>query len=108
MVHTGYAKTRDQNEPEVINALRHAGATVITLHTPLDLLVGYRGVNYLLEVKLPLGPMGGENGSTLTPAQMTFFERWHGQACVVRSGLQALAAIGAIASDLNDEPGAVQ
>lgn len=98
-----HAKARDANEPEIVRALRRVGASVITLHTPLDLIVGYRGENYLLEIKMPLGPKGGENGATLTPAQITFFERWQGQACVVRSGLEALAAIGAIASDFQDD-----
>jgi hypothetical protein len=45
----------DANQREVVAALRGAGATVQLLHAVgegcPDLLVGYRGGNYLLEVK---------------------------------------------------------
>ncbi len=45
----------DRNQPEIVAALRAAGATVEYLHAVgggcPDLLVGYRGANYVLEVK---------------------------------------------------------
>ena len=45
----------DRNQPDIIKALRYAGATVQPTHTlgkgcP-DLLVGFRGENFLLEIK---------------------------------------------------------
>lgn len=99
------AKRRDTNEPEIVNALVAAGAVVTRLDgdgVP-DLLVGFRGRSFLLEVKLPLGPRGGVHhhgteGSRgdLTPAQVKWWDAWSGEpAIVVRSPAEALAAIGA-------------
>jgi|GEM_PF-5567154 len=45
----------DRNQPEIVEALRKLGASVQPLHTAHDgipdLLVGYQGRNFLLEVK---------------------------------------------------------
>ena len=81
---------RDKNEPEIINTLIHAGASVERLSLPNvpDLLVGFRGNNYLMEVK-------SLNGSLKTD-QATWHQAWHGQVIVVRSPYQALQVIGAI------------
>jgi hypothetical protein len=57
--------------------------------------VGYRGANFLIEVKRELGPKGGKRGSVLTPAQREFFLSWHGSYSVVRNPAEALEAIGA-------------
>lgn len=86
------AKKVDLNQSEIVLALRAAGATVQDLHelgrgVP-DLLVGHRGVTYLLEVKGP--------GGKLTPAESAWFETWRGQAAIVDSAESALAAIGAL------------
>lgn len=91
------AKRRDPNEAAIVAALRKAGATVTPLHVPVDLLVGYRGKNYLLEVKRPPGKSGGtsESGQRLNPNQRKFFDEWAGQVRVVTSASEALLAIGA-------------
>ena len=86
-----YAKKRDDCERGIIKALEEAGALVIQLDQPLDLLVGYGRAWWLLECKMP--------GAKLTPAQDTFFSAWskHGEcgiASVVRSASEALAVIG--------------
>lgn len=53
-----------------------------------DLVVGYRGVTYLLEVKGP--------GGKLRPSQVSFFARWRGGPVrEVKTRDAALAAIGA-------------
>lgn len=99
------AKRRDENEPGIVQALEGAGAYVTRLDgdgVP-DLLVGYKGRSFLLEVKLPLGPRGGvhhhgREGSRgdLTAAQVKWWDAWPGEpAIVVRSAAEALAAIGA-------------
>ena len=85
---------RDANEPQIVAALEGVGASVIRLDKPVDLLVGYRGRNLLLEVKTPLGPKGGRSHSKATPEQRDFFARWRGQFSVVRTVEEALAAIG--------------
>ncbi len=76
----------DENQAEIVEALRRAGASVQTLHrlgqgVP-DLLVGYQGRNLLMEIK-------GEKGK-LTTEEERFFEDWSGQVAVVRSAEDAL------------------
>ena len=48
-----HAKRRDLNEPEIVSALRAAGAHVWLLDRPVDLLVGFRGAWHVIEVKRP-------------------------------------------------------
>lgn len=47
----------DANEPSIVAALRKAGATVIRIESPIagvpDLVVGFRGHWYAIEVKMP-------------------------------------------------------
>jgi hypothetical protein len=92
------AAKRDENEAHIVNLLRRCGATVVRLSEKgiPDLLVGFAGRNYLLEVKLPLGKKGGKNGSDLTDDQKEFFATWRGATpFVVRDIDEALEAIGA-------------
>lgn len=81
----------DKNQTAIVSALRAVGATVATTHAVgagfPDLVVGYRGVTYLLEVKSPRG--------RLTRDQVTWHGEWRGHVAVVRGEAQALAAIGA-------------
>lgn len=86
----------DDNQRAVVAALRGVGATVMHLHRVgmgcPDLCVGWRGVNYLIEVK-----DGGKAPSAqkLTPMQEDWHGAWKGQAIVVNSPEAALKAIGA-------------
>ena len=82
---------RDQNEPAVIEALTLVGARVWRLSLPLDLLVGFQGRFYLLEVK-------GEKGKLKPGQEETLGEcRYRNlPAYVVRTPEDALAAIGAV------------
>lgn len=85
---------RDGNEPEIIEALRAVGCSVVQLsmRDVPDLLVGFvhpeggRMVNLLMEVK------AGRN--VLSAGQETFFETWPGPAVVVYSVEEALKAVG--------------
>jgi hypothetical protein len=82
---------RDGNERPIIDALEKVGATVTPLSQEgvLDLLVGFRGVVRLLEVK--------DKGGSLTDAQIKFIEKWDGYPLhVVWNVDEALRAIGAI------------
>lgn len=87
-----YAARADANQREIVEALRGVGATVQHLHTVgrgcPDLVVGFRGRNYLLELKSKRG--------RLTDAGRAWHERWRGQVVVVRGVDEALRAIGAI------------
>lgn len=83
---------RDANEPEIVEALRTAGAGVtrISAKDVCDLLVIFRGVTYLIEVKVPKG--------VVSEGQSDFIAAWNdngGKAAIVRSVDEALAVIGA-------------
>jgi hypothetical protein len=104
------AARRDANEPEIVAALKAVGATVQQLsgEDVPDLLVGFRGGDYLLEVKRPLGPRGGHAEGikhvSLTPEQATWHAAWRGRPpVVVRSVDEALRAIGAVVSQSEKE-----
>lgn len=89
------AKRRDANEGDICDALEAVGAYVYRLDVPLDLLVGFRGETYLIEVKLPLGPKGGSTDRRLTDDQAEFFRDWRGRPpVIVRTVDEGLAAIG--------------
>ncbi len=86
----------DANQAAVVAALRAAGCSVQSLATVgagcPDLLVGWRGVNHLLEVK-----DGGKVPSArkLTADQVAWHARWGGRVHVVESGAAALALLSA-------------
>lgn len=103
------ATHRDINERPIIEALLKVGATVEQLHARNvpDLIVGYRGVTYLLEVKNP-----ADKGE-LTKAQADWHATWRGRPpVVVFTAVEALRAIGALREpepkpfDSADYPGA--
>ena len=86
-----YADKPDTNQPEIVEALRACGAKVWLIGDPLDLLVAFRGVFYIIEVK-----MQGEKLST--SQQKTVLEMWDAgcMVSVVYDVDEALQAIGAI------------
>lgn len=90
------AAHRDKAEPGIVEALEAAGASVTKLSgkgVP-DLLVGYGGLTYLLEVKTPGASKGGNNGRT-NSGQAAWRDAWRGgPACVVETPEGALSAIG--------------
>lgn len=85
----------DCNQPEIVAALRGAGASVQLLHAVgcgcPDLLVGFRGENYLLEVKDGEKP---PSERLLTAAQEKWHATWRGRKTIVRSVAEAFDAIG--------------
>ena len=66
-----YAARVDQNQTQIISALRAAGAYVWIIGLPVDLLVGYKGHTFLVEVKTT-------SKKRLTALQADFFENWSG------------------------------
>jgi hypothetical protein len=85
-----YAARIDANQDQVVSALRAAGATVWIIGLPVDLLVGYKGHTFLMEVKD--GPK-----KRLTGLQADFFESWMGGTlCRVDGAEAALRAIGVL------------
>lgn len=88
-----YAAKVDANQQAIIETLRQIGASVQPLHNVgqgcPDLMVGYRGINYLMEIK-------ANDGKTLTPDQLVWHGDWRGTVFVVHSVDEALQTIGAI------------
>lgn len=83
------AAKRDANESGIIRALRAVGATVAQVSEKgrPDLVVGYRGVTHLMEVKMP--------GKPLTPDQEAFVSGWRGSRVhVVETTGAVLAVLG--------------
>ena len=84
----------DENQPEIVKALRDIYCKVEILSTVgqgvPDLLVGDRGVNYLLEVK-----DGNKSPSRrkLTDDEQTWHDEWRGQVTVVNSAEEAVSFI---------------
>ena len=80
----------DANQPLIVQALRAVGATVQHLHTVgdgcPDLLVGYQGVNYLMEIKRT-------PRSRMTDDERTWHEAWRGTVFVVTSPEQAIEIV---------------
>lgn len=90
------AAHRDKAEPAIIEALEAVGATVeqISKKGVPDLLVGFRGVTYLLEVKTP-GACKTGNNARANKGQADWIGAWRGgPAAVVETPEQALRAIG--------------
>jgi hypothetical protein len=83
-------KKVDQNQPEIVAALRQVGAAVLDIHEvghgAPDLVVWYRGL-HLLELKTKTGK--------LTPDEREWHTRWPGPIHIVRDYREALRAVGA-------------
>jgi hypothetical protein len=73
-----HAARIDANQDQIVTALRAMGATVriVTQGNGLpDLLVGFRGVTILMEVK---DGQKVPSARRLTPAEQKFFDEWRG------------------------------
>jgi len=89
------AKKVDLNQMEIVATLRKIGATVQSLATVgngcPDLLVGFQGINYLMEIK------NGDkvpSAQELTPDQIKWHIEWRGEVHIVRSIDDAFAVLG--------------
>lgn len=87
-----WAPKVDANQRAIIDALEAHGASVEFIGRPVDLLVGYRGQTWVVEVK---DGKKAASRKTLTPIQEKFFARWRGgPAAKVESVEEALELIG--------------
>lgn len=82
----------DGNQKEIVRDLRAIGASAQSLADigkgcP-DIVVGYRGSNFLFELKI--------KGEKLTEAEAEFHQKWNGQLSVAYSLEDVLKIIGAI------------
>lgn len=86
----------DSNQSRIVKELRQAGCSVAITSSlgsgfP-DLVVGWRGANYLFEIKDGTLPLSGRR---LTDEEKTFRDSWTGQYYVIESSGNALEAMGA-------------
>jgi hypothetical protein len=80
----------DANQTAVVSALRAAGAYIWIIGLPVDLLVGYKGHTFLVEIKN--GPK-----KRLTALQEDFFKNWSGSTLARIDGPEAaLRMIGVV------------
>ena len=88
MKRKSFAKRRDANEPEIVQALVQVGAKIERLDV-VDLLVNFKGKIYLIEVKT-------ENGKLTKKQQQMLDDGW--PIHIARDAGAALLAVGAIAA----------
>lgn len=88
----------DKAQPDIVKGLRERGCCVevISKKDFPDLLVGYCGVNVLLEVKSELEPTEGKDGylrkgkrGKLSSGQQDWHDAWSGQVATVYSLAEA-------------------
>ncbi len=90
-----HAARIDDNQPAMVKGLREMGCTVQHLHTlgqgcP-DILVGFRGDNYLMEIK-----DGSKTRSRrkLTDDEARWHDEWRGQVSIVKNLNEAMKVVG--------------
>ena len=85
-------KRVDANQAEIVADLRKCGASVHDLHEVgsgcPDIVVGFRGVNYLIEIKAL--------DEKLNIRQITWHREWQGQVSIARTSEEALHIIGVL------------
>jgi hypothetical protein len=80
----------DANQEQIVSALRGAGAFVWIISLPVDLLVGYKGHTFLVEIKT-------DSKKRLTKLQTDCFENWSGSTLArIDSPEAALRMIGVV------------
>lgn len=91
------AARTDRNQTTIVQGLRGAGASVTILsmvgNGVPDILVGFRGINYLMEIKDWKKPPSKRK---LTPLEQEFFDTWRGQVDKIETLDDALSVIGAL------------
>lgn len=78
-----YNPKRDANEKEIVDVLRGHGVTVFQLNQPCDILAGYLGQSFTIEIKSLKGK--------LTKGQQLFADNWNGSPLyVLRTPIDAI------------------
>lgn len=84
-----YKANRDDNHKDVTQALEKIGCTVhdasVVGGSFPDLVVGYRGLTMLIEVKTPKG--------RVKEGQRKWHTEWKGHTCIVRSPMEAVETV---------------
>lgn len=76
----------DANQPAIVAALREYGCSVSHTHMVgkgfPDVVAGYQGKNYLIEIKDGDKPLSARQ---LTPDEKSWHESWHGDVRILES-----------------------
>jgi len=84
----------DANQPEIVDALKDIGCTVLHLHQlgkgAPDILVGFRGNNWLFEIKDGNKPPSKRK---LTDMEAIFHRDWRGQVAIVKTVDEAIRLV---------------
>lgn len=80
-------KKADANQKKIMQLCRQIpGVSVVTIHEVGkglgDILLGYRKVNYLIEIK---NEAKVKSAKKLTKAESEFHKNWQGQICICES-----------------------
>jgi DNA-directed RNA polymerase subunit M/transcription elongation factor TFIIS len=90
MKHDRYSCKTDDNQREIVEALRKAGCSVTPTHMVgsgfPDIVVGYNGVNYLIEIKA--------SKKDLNLTESMWHSGWRGQSYIARTAEEALGIVG--------------
>lgn len=94
---------RDANHKAIVAELKLIGCSIIDLAAVgagcPDILAGFRGRNYLLEIKNPKHRRkSGSTNPTTGDKQAAFREAWKGNASVVETVEEAFRAVGYVVS----------
>lgn len=91
----------DANQSDIVDDLRKVGCSIQHLHKEgmgcPDLLIGWRGRNWLFEVKDPAKPPSERK---LTEMQVRWHRDWRGQVMVIHSAEEALAVMQNASADV--------
>ena len=79
---------KDANQDDIVAALRKIGCSVYIAGRPVDLVVGYRARNFLIDCK-----KAGWTDKDLTPFQKDFIKDWRGQVRVVATAGEAIELV---------------
>jgi hypothetical protein len=80
-------KRTDSNHAEIIKALRKIpNLSVFSTHEVgkgfPDIVIGYKGINYLIEIKDGNKPPSARK---LTPDEVKFHQDWNGQISIIKN-----------------------
>ncbi len=92
-----YQCKADANQPEIVDAIRKLGATVLHLHTigkgcP-DICIGYAGLSLLAEIKDGSKPLSAQK---LTADEQEWHDTWKGGVYLIRHVEDAICAVSTL------------
>lgn len=80
------ARKIDKNQPGLVKQMRQVGMSVFVTSMVgngfVDVVCGYRGMNFLIEIKDPAQP---HSKRKLTPDEQIFHDNWKGSTHVVET-----------------------